>query len=77
MITVSATNMKNLFGKYLDIALRNGEIYISRNGRIVARLVAYDEEIVQYGYREKGSEYGKTDQKRRDLQRKSHPRRKG
>ncbi|MBR4470164.1 MAG: type II toxin-antitoxin system Phd/YefM family antitoxin [Erysipelotrichaceae bacterium] len=67
MITVSATNMKNLFGKYLDLALRNGEIYISRNGRIVARLVAYDEEIVQYKCTEEDSDYGKTDQKRRDI----------
>ena len=32
--------MKNMFGKYLDLAMKNGEVHIVKHGEIVARLVA-------------------------------------
>ena len=43
MITVTASNLKNNFGYYLDSALFDGEVLITRHGRVVAKLVAYNE----------------------------------
>ena len=43
MITVTASNLKNNFGYYLDSALFDGEVLITRHGRVVAKLVAYKE----------------------------------
>ncbi|MBR5341425.1 MAG: type II toxin-antitoxin system prevent-host-death family antitoxin [Erysipelotrichaceae bacterium] len=40
MILANATEMKNMFGKYLDLAMKNGEVHIVKHGEIVARLVA-------------------------------------
>ena len=43
MTTVSATQLKNSIGKYLDIALIEGEVRIVRYGRVIAKLVAVNE----------------------------------
>ena len=40
MISASASDIKNAFGKYLDLALINGEVEIIRYGRVVAKIVA-------------------------------------
>ncbi|MCR4633013.1 MAG: type II toxin-antitoxin system Phd/YefM family antitoxin [Erysipelotrichaceae bacterium] len=42
MLIASATQMKNGFGRYLDLALRNGEVYVERHGAIVAKLMAVE-----------------------------------
>ena len=42
MLIASATQMKNGFGRYLDLALRNGEVYVERHGVIVAKLMAVE-----------------------------------
>ena len=44
MITVTATQMKNRFGRYLYLARRNGEVLIRKHGKIVAKLVSAEEE---------------------------------
>lgn len=44
MITVTASKLKNNFGYYLDSALYDGEVYITRHNRVVAKLVAYVDE---------------------------------
>ena len=43
MIIVTATQMKNRFGKYLDLTLKNGEVYIERHGKILAKIMAISE----------------------------------
>ena len=48
MHIATATQMKNSFGKYLDLALKHGEVLIERHGMIVARLVT--ERNVKEGY---------------------------
>ena len=40
MIIATATAMKNNFGKYLNLVLSNGEVYVERHGKIRAKLVA-------------------------------------
>ena len=40
MIEVTCSQMKNNFGKYLDLALVEGEIQIIKYNRVVAKLVA-------------------------------------
>ncbi|MBQ1899589.1 MAG: type II toxin-antitoxin system Phd/YefM family antitoxin [Erysipelotrichaceae bacterium] len=42
MLIATATQMKNSFGKYLDQALKNGEVYIERHGIIIAKLIAIE-----------------------------------
>lgn len=39
MISVTATDLKNKLGKYLDMVLVEGEIYITRNSRRIAKIV--------------------------------------
>lgn len=43
MKTVSATEMKNNFGKYLKETMNGDEIIIMKNGTEVARLVSYNQ----------------------------------
>ena len=38
--TVSATDVRNNFGKYLRYVMENGEVVILKNGRPVARLIS-------------------------------------
>lgn len=40
--TVTATEMKNNFGKYLKIIMNGNEIIITRNGREIGRMVPKD-----------------------------------
>lgn len=40
MMTVSATDMQNNFGKYLQAAQKGNEIIILKNGHEIARLVS-------------------------------------
>ena len=41
-MTVSATDVKNNFGKYLQHAVNEGEVIIEKNGRPVAKLVSLE-----------------------------------
>ena len=41
MNIATSTQMKNSFGKYLDIALSQGEVLVERHGKIVAKLISY------------------------------------
>ena len=40
MRMVTATDVQNNFGKYLQIAMDHGEVVIMRNGKRVARLIS-------------------------------------
>lgn len=40
MLTVSATEMQNNFGKYLKLVQANEEIRITKNGEEVARMIS-------------------------------------
>lgn len=40
MLTVSATEMQNNFGKYLKLVQANEEICITKNGEEVARMIS-------------------------------------
>lgn len=45
MITkVSATQLKNGFGRYLDEALRDGAVYIQRHSHVIAKIVPVSKE---------------------------------
>lgn len=39
MIVASASQVKNAFGKYLDLARINGEVQIVRYGHVIAKIV--------------------------------------
>lgn len=39
MLTVTATDMKNSFGKYLDLVMAGQEITVTKNGKEVARFM--------------------------------------
>ena len=39
MNVATSTQMKNSFGRYLNIALSQGEVLVERHGKIVAKLV--------------------------------------
>ena len=41
MNVATSTQMKNSFGRYLNIALSQGEVLVERHGKIVAILVSY------------------------------------
>ena len=41
MNVATSTQMKNSFGRYLNIAMNQGEVLIERHGKIVAKLVSY------------------------------------
>lgn len=41
MNIATSTQMKNSFGRYLNIALSQGEVLVERHGKIVAKLVSY------------------------------------
>ena len=41
MNVATSTQMKNSFGRYLDLALDQGEVLIERHGKIVAKLISY------------------------------------
>ena len=44
MIKETASKIKNSFGKYLDLALIEGEVYICRHSRVIAKIVPVDED---------------------------------
>lgn len=44
MIIATASQIKNAFGKYLDLARIKGDVQVVRYGRIVAKIVAITEE---------------------------------
>jgi len=41
MNVATSTQMKNSFGRYLNIAMSQGEVLIERHGKIVAKLISY------------------------------------
>lgn len=45
MNTVTATEIKNNFGKYLQEAIDGNEVIIIKNGKEVARLISKDKTI--------------------------------
>ncbi|MEE0992543.1 MAG: type II toxin-antitoxin system prevent-host-death family antitoxin [Bacteroidales bacterium] len=45
MLTATATEVQNNFGKYLGLAQTDGEVIIVKNGKEVARLVSRDKNI--------------------------------
>ena len=47
MITVTATEMQNNFGKYLDILMNGQEIIVTKNGKEVGRFIP-KESVVSY-----------------------------
>ena len=40
MVVATASQVKNAFGKYLDIVLSEGEVQITRNNRPIAKMVS-------------------------------------
>lgn len=45
MTTVTATEMQNNFGKYLQYAQSGNDVVILRNGKEVARLISHDKTV--------------------------------
>ena len=45
MITVTATDVQNNFGKYLQLVQTGEEIIILRNGSEMARLISHDKSV--------------------------------
>lgn len=45
MTTVTATEMQNNFGKYLQYAQSGNDVIILRNGKEVARLISHDKTV--------------------------------
>lgn len=45
MTTVSATELQNNFGKYLQYVLDGNEVVILRNGKEVARLISHEKSV--------------------------------
>ncbi len=45
MITVSATELQNNFGKYLKYVQNGNDVIILRNGKEIARLISYDKSV--------------------------------
>lgn len=45
MTTVSATELQNNFGKYLQYVQAGNDVIILRNGKEVARLISYDKSV--------------------------------
>lgn len=43
--TATATEMKNNFGKYLEMVIRGNEVIITRNGKEVGRLIPRSQSI--------------------------------
>ena len=45
MITVSATELQNNFGKYLQYVQTGNEVVVLRNGKEVARLISHEKSV--------------------------------
>lgn len=45
MTAVSATELQNNFGKYLQYVQAGNDVIILRNGKEVARLISYDKSV--------------------------------
>lgn len=45
MTTVSATELQNNFGKYLQYVQSGNDVIILRNGKEVARLISHDKSV--------------------------------
>ena len=45
MITVTATDMQNNFGKYLQAVQSGDEIIILKNGKEVARMISHERSV--------------------------------
>lgn len=45
MITATATEVQNNFGKYLNLVQTGGEVIVTKNGKEIARLVSYDKSV--------------------------------
>lgn len=45
MTTVTATDIQNNFGKYLQMVQSCGEVIVIKNGKEVARLVSHDKSV--------------------------------
>lgn len=45
MITATATEVQNNFGKYLNVVQTGGEVIVIKNGKEIARLVSYDKSV--------------------------------
>ncbi len=45
MITATATDVQNNFGKYLHMVQTGGEVIVIKNGKEVARLVSYEKSV--------------------------------
>lgn len=45
MLTVTATDIQNNFGKYLEAAQNGNEVIILKNGHEVARLISKEESV--------------------------------
>lgn len=52
MIIATATQIKNAFGKYLDLARIHGEVQIKKHGHIIAKLVGVDDSISKVSSKE-------------------------
>ena len=45
MITATASEVQNNFGKYLNIVQTGGEVIVLKNGKEVARLISHDKSV--------------------------------
>lgn len=45
MVTATATDIQNNFGKYLQLVQTGEEIIILRNGKEMARLISHDKSV--------------------------------
>ena len=53
MTTVTATDIQNNFGKYLQLVQTGEEVIILRNGLEMARLISHDKTVSEYKLKEK------------------------
>lgn len=45
MITATATEVQNNFGKYLQMVQGGGEVIVLKNGKEVARLISHEKSV--------------------------------
>ena len=45
MVIATATEMKNNFGRYLNIVINGGEVMVTKNGKEVGRFIPKDKTV--------------------------------
>ncbi|MCD7904612.1 MAG: type II toxin-antitoxin system prevent-host-death family antitoxin [Clostridiales bacterium] len=45
MLTATATEVQNNFGKYLQLVQNGDEVAVMKNGKMTARIISYDKSV--------------------------------